>query len=196
MGDALLREPIQPELVSPNDSGLMGAASELAHRLRLPTTFVKFLMVGSIAYVIFQIALYLLYDSPAFWFLPAKDTEVSFGLFTHPDIRLLIASVIAVELAIVIQFNSHERWTFRHRQRTGWILYRFVKFNLSAIVSPIIIVITTNVLTLTFDILPYVASTVGVLIGFMWNWTMNTLVIWPTQRQLAGFDHSQPLAED
>ena len=29
---------------------------------------------------------------------------------------------------------------------------------------------------------PYIASLVGVLIGFTWNWTMNSLVIWPKER--------------
>jgi len=161
----------------------MGAASALAHRLHLPTTLMKFLIVGGVAFLVYQVFLFLFYDSPIFWFLPDQDTEVDFVLFTHPDIRLLISSVIAVELAIVIQFNSHERWTFRHRPRAGWLGQRFIKFNISSIVSPIIIVVTTNVLTLAFDVSPYLSSIVGVLIGFAWNWTMNSLVVWPTPRR-------------
>ena len=175
---------MQPDLVSPRDQGLMGAASELAHRLHLPTTFVKFVIVGGLAFLINLVVLYLLYDSPVFWFLPDRDTRGSLVLFTHPDIRLLISSVVAVECAIVFQFNSHERWTFRRRKQSGWIVRRFAKFNLSSIVSPIIIVVTTNVLAVTLDVLPYVANAIGVLIGFMWNWAMNSLVIWPTQRQM------------
>lgn len=173
---------MQPELATQADQGLMSAASALARRLHLPTTLMKFMIVGGAAFLIFQLFLYLLYDSPVFWFLPEKDTEVDFIVFTHPDIRLLISSIIAVEAAIVIQFNSHERWTFRHRPRDGWILRRFVKFNLSSIVSPIIIVVTTNVLALTLDLSPYIASIIAVLIGFMWNWTMTSLVIWPQHR--------------
>ncbi len=173
---------MQPELVSRADEGLMGGAKALAHRLHLPTTFVKFIIVGGLAYLINQFGLFLLYDSPVFWFLPEKNTEVDFWLFTHPDIRLLISSVVAVEIAIVFQFSSHERWTFRRRSRRGWWITRFLKFNLSSIVSPIIIVVTTNVLTLTLDVNPYISNTIGVLIGFMWNWTVNSLIIWPSQR--------------
>jgi len=149
-------------------------------------------MVGGIAFVIFQVFLYLLYGQPPapffpdlsglFWFLPEKDTNADLLLFTHPDIRLLIASVIAVEISIFFQFNSHERWTFRNRRRTGWTPVRFLRFNLSSIVSPIIIVLTTNVLSVAFDVLPYISSVVGVLIGFVWNWTLNSLVIWPKDR--------------
>jgi putative flippase GtrA len=171
------------------NEGLVGAASALAHRLHLPTTLIKFLMVGGVAFVIFQVFLYLLYGEPPapffpdlsgiFWFLPKQDTKADLLLFTHPDIRLLIASVIAVEITIVFQFNSHERWTFRNRRRAGWTLVRFLRFNLSSIVSPIIIVLTTNILSVAFNILPYISSIVGVLIGFGWNWTLNSLVIWP-----------------
>jgi len=173
---------MQPELATQADQGFMGAASALAHRLHLPTTLMKFVIVGGAAFLVYQVFLFLFYDSPVFWFLPDKDTEVNFILFTHPDIRLLISSVIAVELAILIQFNSHERWTFRHRPRAGWIGLRFIKFNVSSIVSPIIIVVTTNVLTLAFDVSPYLSSIVGVLIGFAWNWTMTSLIVWPKHR--------------
>lgn len=172
---------MQPELAT--EQGIMGALSVLAHRLHLPTTLVKFLIVGGVAFLINQLWLYLLYDSPIFVFLPDKDTRVDLWLFPHPDIRLLIASVMAVEAAILFQFNAHERWTFRKRAQSGWIGYRFVKFNLSSIVSPIISVVTTNVLTVEFQVSPYIANAIGVLIGFAWNWTLNALVIWPRQEE-------------
>src|SRR5437867_6132750 len=110
---------MQPELV--NEPGIMGALSALAHRLHLPTTLVKFLTVGGVAFLINQMGLYLLYDSPIFWLLPAKDTRADLLLFSHPDIRLLISSIVAVEAAILFQFNAHERWTFRKRVQSGWI---------------------------------------------------------------------------
>ena len=180
---------MQQDFATSSDQGMVAAASALAHRLHLPTTLIKFLMVGGIGFVIYQVFLYAFYGEPpapifpdlsgVFWFLPDKDTKADLLLFTHPDIRLLIASVVAVEIAIVVQFNSHERWTFRNRRRAGWTLVRFLRYNLSSIVSPIIIVLTTNVLSVAFDVLPYISSIVGVLIGFVWNWTLNSLVIWP-----------------
>ncbi len=174
---------MQPELATQADTGVMGALRALAQRLHLPTTLIKFLIVGGCGFLVYQAAFYLLYDSPVFWFLPGKDTRVDFGLFTHPDIRLLIGSIVAVEMAIVFQFNAHERWTFRNRQREGWIPARFVKFNVSAAVSPIIMVLTVNVVTPTFGLSPYLSSGIGVLLGFTWNWTWNTMVIWPHQKE-------------
>jgi putative flippase GtrA len=171
---------MQQDLATTNSEGLMGTVSAFAHRFHLPTTLIKFVMVGGAAFVVYQLGLYLLYDSPVFGFLPKKDTDADFLVFTHPDVRLLIASIVAVEVAIVFQFASHHRWTFRHRRRDGWVVKRFFKFNLSSIVSPIIIVITTNVLTLSLlHLSPYLAGVIGVMIGFAWNWTLNSLVIWP-----------------
>jgi len=147
--------------------------------LRLPNTLGKFLIVGGIGYLINQFTLFLFYDSPVFWFLPAKDTDLDLWLFTHPDVRLLISSVLAVEAAIFFQFNLHERWTFKDRERKGWVLFRFLKFNLTSAVSPIIVVVTVNTLTPLFGISPYLSNTIGIAAGATWNWTWNTLVIWP-----------------
>jgi dolichol-phosphate mannosyltransferase len=151
----------------------------ISRRLPLSNTFVKFLIVGGIGFLINQFMLFMLYDSPTFWFLPAQDTRLDLGLFRHPDIRLLISSVLAVETAIVFQFNAHERWTFRDRGRKGWGPIRFLKFNLGAGVSSIIVVVTVNTLTPLVRISPYLSNTIGIMIGFMWNWTWNTLIIWP-----------------
>jgi hypothetical protein len=56
-----------------------------------------------------------------------------------------------------------------------------IKFNVNSIVSPIIIFLTTIVLH-SMNVSPYVSSFVGVLIGFAWNWTLNSLVVWPNER--------------
>lgn len=173
---------MQPELAKQKDRNLLKTEASTFRRLRLSSTLVKFLVVGGIGYLINQSALFLLYDTSLFWFLPAKDTAAGLLLLTHPDLRLLLASILAVEVAIIFQFNAHERWTFRDRVRQGWVPFRFLKFNLTSIGSPIIIVVTINTLTPLLGISPYISNTIGILLGVTWNWLMNTLVIWP-QRQ-------------
>jgi len=32
---------------------------------------------------------------------------------------------------------------------------------------------------------PYIANGIGVLLGFSWNWGLNSLIIWPHQREAA-----------
>lgn len=176
------------------EEGTIGAVRQLAYRLHLPTTFVKFVIVGGVGFVIFQFFLFLVYDAPVFWFLPSQDTSTDLGLFTHSDIRLLIASIVAVEIAIICQFNLHDRWTFRRRPRAGWIGQRFIKFQVSSIMSPIIVVVTVNALTPALrdaagdesfigTLAPYISSAIGVLLGVAWNWTFNSLIIWPHRRK-------------
>lgn len=191
---------MQTELDPTNESGIVVWARELSNRLHLPTTLVKFLIVGGIGFLINQFMLFLGYDSGLVWFFPDKSHELSLGFLGSPETRLLISSVIAVEVSIICQFNFHERWTFRKRKQEGNIFKRFAKFNLSAIVSPIITVVTVNVLTpqvrdwagedsFIGTVAPYLANTVGVMMGFTWNYLLNTLVIWPTQR------HDEPTGE-
>ena len=173
---------MQPELISEAEGGIVGFARSIAERFNLPKTFIKFVIVGGFGFVIYQSFFALIYETSVIWFLPGKDTETSLLVFTHPDILLLIASVVAVEVAIFFQFNSHERWTFRNRNREGNLFIRFTKFNLSSIVSPIVIVLTVNVLTPVLGLSPYISNVIGVGLGFTWNWVINSLIIWPHQR--------------
>ena len=176
---------MQPELISETEDGLVGFARSIAHRFHLPTTFIKFLIVGGFGFVVYQSFFALIYETGLFWFLPAKHTEANLLIFTLPDILLFIASVVAVEVAVFFQFNAHERWTFRNRDHEGNLLIRFVKFNLSSIVSPIIIVATVNILTPVLGWSPYISSVIGVGLGVSWNWIANSLIIWPHQRRNA-----------
>jgi len=180
----------RPELADRTDQDLLGVGTAIMRRLPLSTMFIKFLIVGGLGFLINQFMLFLLYDSPVFWFLPAKDTGVDLVLFHSKDIRLLISSVLAVEAAIVFQFNAHECWTFRGRERRGWGPVRFLKFNATAAGGAIIAVVTINVLKQMFGISPYISNVIGTVLGFMWNWAWNTLIIWPQQRKHEGLPAS------
>jgi len=158
----------------------------LAARLPVSAAFLKFLLVGGIAYIISQAALLLFYDVlPVLPVLPARDSDFDFGLFTHPDIRLLLASALAVEVAIVFKFYALENWTFRDRPRRGWGPIRFLRFNATSIAGTILTVATVNVLTPVFGISPYISLSIGVLVGFLANWGFSAYFIWPLARDEA-----------
>lgn len=173
----------------------MGSARALAHRFHLPTTLMKFLIVGGIGFLINQFFLFVFYDSPiGDALLPPYDTSVTIGPVHISDVRLLLSSALAVECAIVFQFRLHERWTFRARRKDGNVFVRFAKYNASSAVSPIITVATVTFLTpvirdasgddsVVGSLAPYIANTIGVLLGFTWNWTLNSLIIWPHHRR-------------
>ena len=156
----------------------------LATRLRVSPEFLKFLLVGGIAFLINEATLALLYD--VLPVLPARDRELDLGFFTHPDVRLLLASALAVEAAIVFKFYALENWTFRDRPRRGWGPVRFLQFNASCIFSPIIVVVTVNALTPVFGISPYISLVIGTLAGFLANWAFRAYLIWPLARSETG----------
>ncbi|HSP54777.1 MAG TPA: GtrA family protein [Dehalococcoidia bacterium] len=152
-----------------------------SRRLHLPVTLLKFVFVGALAYIVNQGALFLLYDVAPF--LPEKETGIDLFLFRYPDVRLLITSVIAVQCAIVFKFGIHEHWTFRDRRRDGSIIARFLQFNVSSVLSPIVTLSAVNVLTPVLHISPYVANTIGAVLGFIVNWLLSIHVIWPGHKQ-------------
>jgi len=170
--------PQSPIAASAGDSRLAAWRGYAAARLAGSSTFIKFSIVGTIGYVVNQFFLYVFYDSPAFPFLPEKDTSARIIFFTHPDVRLLIATVIAVELAILSNFLWHNLWTFSDRSNRLPMLLRLIAFNITSIGSPIISVTTVNILTPNFGINAYIANSIGVALGMTWNWVWNTRLIW------------------
>jgi putative flippase GtrA len=167
---------------------LADAVRRLAERLHVPTTMLKFVIVGGIGFLINETVLFLLYDGGLFGFLADKHESIDIG-FASPEARLLFASIAAVEVAIICQFNLHERWTFHNRNRDGNIFFRFAKFNLGSIVSPIVTVLCVNVLTpeirdaagpdsIVGKVAPYLANGFGVVMGFSWNYIFTSKVIW------------------
>lgn len=55
--------------------------------------------------------------------------------------------------------------------------FRFLKFDLTSAVSPIIVMVTVNTLTPLFGVSPYISSTIGIAAGW------NTLIILPRRRR-------------
>jgi len=162
--------------------GILGSGIRAIYRLPVSSTLVKFLIVGGVGFLINELVLLVLFDTPLAPFLPARGATHTLGPLVAIHTRLLISSVLAVETAIVFQFNAHEHWTFGLRDRRGWTALRFLKFNATAAGGAIIAVCTVYFLTPVFDDRPYVPNAIGTLLGFTWNWSWNTLVIWP-QRQ-------------
>jgi putative flippase GtrA len=179
---AQMRKPrlLPQSPIAPGDGyGRLAAWREyVIARAAASSTFIKFCIVGTIGYLVNQFFLFLFYDSPAFPFLPEKGTDARIVFFTHPDVRLLIATVLAVELAILSNFLWHNLWTFSDRSRRLPMLLRWIIFNITSIGSPIISVTTVNVLTPNFGVNAYIANSIGVALGMSWNWMWNTRVIW------------------
>jgi putative flippase GtrA len=143
----------------------------------LPFAFASFLVVGATAFVVNEVALFLVYDTGLLWFLPDKDVEWNIA-GVKPEARLFIASVIAVEIAIAWKFLLYENWTFADRPRRGNIVWRFLQLNLASALATVITIATINLLTPLLGISPYVSTPIGVLLAFMVNWVFSNHFIW------------------
>ncbi len=153
-------------------------------RLYESRQLVKFLIVGTIGFTVNAVILYILDDTAAGFFLPSPETQGNFLMFPLKDTRLFWATVISGELSIFSNFIFHERWTFKHRDKSGNDILRFLKFNVSSIVSPIISIVTVNILTPHFGLPKIISLGIGTLLGLIWNYTVNVLLIWRERKEV------------
>ncbi len=146
---------------------------------------IRFALVGGTGYLIYQSVLFIMYDSPLVWFLPAKGTSGSIHFFEHGDLRFLITTLVATVLGLIGVFTGHNLWTFRDRDAVRKPLWlRFVQFFAVASVAAFgIITVTLNVLTVQFDIYHFAALPIGVAIGAIWDWFWYSQFIWRRRKR-------------
>ena len=149
-------------------------------RLASRIALIRFAVVGGSGYVLYQAVLFLMYDSPLFWFLPAKDTVATIIFFEHGDVRLLITTLVATALTLVGVFTGHNLWTFRDRdsdRKPLWL--RFAQFLATALIAALgIVTVTVNVLVLRFNMYHFFALPIGVSLAAIWDWLWYSRFIW------------------
>ena len=139
----------------------------------------RFALVGGSGYLLYQSVLFLMYDSALFSFLPAKHTSAEVIFFEHPDVRFLIATLVASALTLVCVFTGHNLWTFRDGASVRKPLWmRFGQFVATVLVAAGIVTVTVNVLTVRFDLGHFVALPIGAALGGAWNWLGYSRFIW------------------
>jgi putative flippase GtrA len=79
-------------------------------------------------------------------------------------IHYVTATIVAVEVAILVNFVWHERWTWSDRERRG-VIARLLRFNaLTAVTSILGSVVVTTFLVETASMNPIVANSISVLV--------------------------------
>lgn len=159
-------------------------------RLQRSKTFAKFLAVGTFSYFVNAIALGLLYRGNIYSLriiskpLLAKIPEpATLKIFSLPIDRLLIASIISIELSIILNFIFHENWTFKNRSHQGRVVIRFLKFNITSAGSPVIQLISILTSVRIFNLNEQVGLAFGVTIGLFANYFLNVLWVWKEHPQ-------------
>jgi putative flippase GtrA len=140
------------------------------------STLARFLLVGGVSYVVNQVLLIALYDG-AFASLPRGEERLA-GTF---DLPLLLASIIALEVSILVRFFLNDRWTFRDRHGKS-LAARFYQSNFTSFGSPLISLAAVNVLTPQFGVNYLISNSLGILLGLAWNWFWSIRLVWATNR--------------
>lgn len=155
-------------------------------RIHESRQLIKFLTVGAIGFTINAALLKLLYDTPIGNFLAVPETPGTALFIPLKDTRLFWSTVISAEASIFSNFLFHENWTFKNRNKNGNGILRFLRFNASSVVSPLISIATVNILTPTFGLPKLIALGIGTLLGLIWNYSVNVLWIWRSHPQDKG----------
>ena len=158
-------------------------------RIQKSKTIIKFLMVGSISYLINAFLLGILNRGDIFFipflnrpflsFIPAVEEAPRFLPITFD--RLLVASIISIQASIIFNFIFHENWTFKYRSREGSQILRFLKFNLSSFGSPVIQLASILIFARIFALHEQIGLAIGVTIGLFFNYIVNLLWIWKAE---------------
>ncbi|MBI4037470.1 glycosyltransferase [Candidatus Curtissbacteria bacterium] len=163
-------------------------------RLQKSRTFAKFLIVGALGYFLNSAALGLLnrgqiyslqlFPEPLLGFLPSIPDAPKI-IFLTID-RLLIASIISIELSIISNFLFHENWTFKDRSHKGSPFLRFLKFNFTSLGSPTIQLASILFFARVLNKHEQIGLAVGVVLGLFMNYTLNLLWIWKKSEKTSG----------
>jgi len=140
------------------------------------STLARFLAVGGVSYVVNQVLLFALYDG-AFASLPRGGESLASAF----DLPLLLASIIALEVSILVRFALNDRWTFRDRHTKSFAA-RFYQSNFTSFGAPLICLAAVNILTPYFGVGYLVSNSLGILLGLAWNWFWSTRLVWATGR--------------
>lgn len=117
--------------------------------------FGKFSIVGGTGVIVNSLALFMLYDKV--------------------QLPLIVASAIAVEMAIANNFFWNNRWTFGAR---GVLFTRFAKFNIVSIGGLAITTATLWTLATFLGLHYLVANLVGIALATVWNFAVNLVWTW------------------
>jgi putative flippase GtrA len=153
--DGLVESAQLPEVRRPPWQGL------------LRSTFLRFLVVGGVSYVVNQTLLFALYEGGL------RRLASLGGLNTG----LLLASVLALEASVLVRFAMNDRWTFGAHHAKPF-RQRLAQSNLSAAGGTAIALAGVNLLTPLLGINYLLANSIGIAFGLAWNWIWSTRVVW------------------
>ncbi|AIG97495.1 GtrA family protein [Archaeoglobus sp.] len=95
-------------------------------------------------------------------------------------IYYIVSSVLAIEVAIVIQFTLNDYWTFKDKRSTNVriFLFRLLKSNLWRVAGIFVNISILYVLTELFKIYYIFSNFIGIGCAFIFNYIMESKLTW------------------
>lgn len=152
-----------PELSRRNR--LQDVSGTLRERLRGAREFVRYCVVGGLGVLV--------------------NTGCLVAL-RRTGVRLEIASPVAIELSIVFNFALNAAWTFRRRAVQTRASVRFFRFHLVAAVAGLANFAVLVLLSRALGLWYVAANLVGIAIGTLVNYLLNSHWTWRRARSLQG----------
>jgi putative flippase GtrA len=112
----------------------------------------------------------------------AVNTAVLYLLHQIAGFPVILASALAVEVAIVNNFVLNDRWTFGHQRPA---LRRFAQFNVVSLGGLLLTTSAVWVLTTSFGVYYLAANLAGIALATAWNFAANVYWTWGAERRAA-----------
>ena len=97
------------------------------------------------------------------------------------ELDIKVASPIAIEVSILTNFFLNNLWTFRNRMTHVPFWSRMLRYHLVTGLAGIVNYITLLLLANVFGIPDLVANLIGILLGTLINFFLNSLWTWKVQ---------------
>jgi putative flippase GtrA len=110
------------------------------------------------------------------------NTVVLFLLHQLAGLPVVVASAVAVEVAIVSNYLLNDRWTFNHHRPS---LRRFAQFNVVSLGGLLLTTTAVWVLTTALGLHYLLANFVGIGLATSWNFAANVYWTWGAERRAA-----------
>lgn len=93
-------------------------------------------------------------------------------------VPVAFASPVAIELSILNNFTLNSLITFRGERVAGGMLVRLAKYHLSTAIGALVNYVTLLSLVHLFGVEPLAANLVGIVLGFLANYTLSEHYVW------------------
>lgn len=110
--------------------------------------------------------------------IPVNLGVMALALYVGAPVDL--ASIAGIEVSIAWNYSWHEMWTFKTRFSGGLrgILRRYVGYHLSVLLGALTQYATMRLLYTLLNLNPLLGQLVGIIAGFLVNYTLSREAIW------------------